>query len=191
MNQEVPGMLESDVIAYCAPTLAGLKTANMFSYKPLQMEGLDAEIRRANGILNEKGVFIEVLKSNDARALLYVYRRKKLEADLKREGARRLLEQCGYGDTESEACIGYLKTRFSQYRDFPHEVGLFLGYPLHDVVGFIEQKGQNYKCTGIWKVYDNEKETQQTFRKLKKCTEIYRRLFAGGRSIRKLTVAVQ
>ena len=72
---------------------------------------------------------------------------------------------------------------------FPHEVGLFLGYPLDDVTGFIEQKGKNYKCCGIWKVYGNEKQTQMLFRKLKKCSEIYRRLFADGRSILQLTVA--
>ena len=65
---------------------------------------------------------------------------------------------------------------------FPHEVGLFLGYPLDDVTGFIEQKGKNYKCCGIWKVYGNPtSRPRMLFRKLKKCSEIYRRLFADGR----------
>ena len=63
---------------------------------------------------------------------------------------------------------------------FHMKLGFFLG---------IEQKGKNYKCCGIWKVYGNEKQTQMLFRKLKKCSEIYRRLFADGRSILQLTVA--
>ncbi len=182
-------MLEAEIIACCAPTLAGLKTANMFSYKPRRMEELSLELRQANSKLNEKGVFVEVLKAGERRVLLYVYRKGMLETDLRREGATGLLRSCGYENAEPEACIRHLKTRFAGYDGFPHEVGLFLGYPLHDVMGFIEQKGQNYKCTGIWKVYDNEKETQLVFRKLKKCTKIYRRLFENGRSIGKLTVA--
>ena len=68
-------------------------------------------------------------------------------------------------------------------------VFLFLGYPLDDVAGFIEQKGKNYKCCGIWKVYGDEHKSRMTFQKLKKCSEIYQRLFADGRSILQLTVA--
>ena len=68
-------------------------------------------------------------------------------------------------------------------------MGLFLGYPLDDVTGFIEQKGKNYKCCGIWKVYGDEQKTQVIFQKLKKCSEIYQKLFADGRSILQLTVA--
>ena len=36
---------------------------------------------------------------------------------------------------------------------FPHEIGIFLGYPLADVAGFIRNKGRNCKCIGTWKVY--------------------------------------
>lgn len=183
-------MLESEIILYCAPTLAGLKTANMFSYKPCHMDHLYMEICQANSKLNEKGVFIEVLKTGHSRVLLYVYRKKKLKEDLKKRGAGSILKRCGYETAETEACIGYLKTRFSKYDCFPHEVGLFLGYPIHDVQGFIEQKGKNFKYTGIWKVYENEEETRAMFRKLRKCTRIYKRLFEDGISIGQLTVAV-
>ena len=72
---------------------------------------------------------------------------------------------------------------------FPHEIGVFLDYPLEDVVGFIENAGQNYKCSGCWKVYCNECETRKLFAKYKKCREVYRRLWSQGRDIRTLTVA--
>ena len=67
--------------------------------------------------------------------------------------------------------------------------GCSLDIRWNDVTGFIEQKGKNYKCCGIWKVYGDEQQTRILFRKLKKCSEIYRRLFADGRSILQLTVA--
>ncbi len=185
-------MLEADIIAHCAPTLAGIKTANMFSYRIDSLEVLFREIEEENRKLNIKGVFIEVLKCSDSRALVYVYRKKKLEADLKKDGADSILRDCGYENCENDCCdccIRHLQLRFFQYENFPHEVGLFLGYPLDDVRGFIEQKGKNYKCCGIWKVYGDEQQTMMIFRKLKKCSEIYKRLFEDGRSILQLTVA--
>ena len=182
-------MLEAEIIAHCAPTLAGIKTANMFTYTPENREELYKEIEEENIKLNNKGVVVEVLRTSEYKALVYVYRKKKLEQDLHGEGACVLLKNCGYECQETDCCIRQLQEKFFENEGFPHEVGLFLGYPLDDVTGFIEQKGKNYKCCGIWKVYGDEQKTRILFRKLKKCSEIYRRLFADGRSILQLTVA--
>lgn len=182
-------MLEKSIIRHCAPTLAGLKTANMFSYIYHSIDELNKELQEQNYKLNEKGVFVELLKSSEKKALIYVYRRKKLETDLAQEGVQALLCGCGYCDVKCENCLERLKTRFFQYENFPHEVGVFLGYPLQDVTGFIEQKGKNYKFSGQWKVYGDACEMQKVFRRFEKCSEVYSRLFAGGRSITQLTVA--
>ena len=182
-------MLESGIVAHCAPPLAGIKTANMFNYLPDDMEDLPREVQEENRKLNGKGVYVEILRTGEKRALIYVYRKNKLEADLNREGAENILQTCGYECRGTDCCLRKLQDRFFQYECFPHEVGLFLGYPLDDVTGFIEQKGKNYKCCGIWKVYGDEQKTQVIFRKLKKCSEIYQKLFADGRSILQLTVA--
>lgn len=182
-------MLESDIISHCAPALAGIKTANMFSCKLTDRKLLDKEIRQTNMLLNPKGVFVELLKAGDSRALIYVYRKKQLERDLKRNGTMLLLHSCGYASCETGECIGHLKTRFGQSEGFPHEVGLFLGYPLEDVTGFIKEKGKNYKYAGIWKVYGDEEKMKRTFRRLKKCTAVYSRLFADGKTMTQLTVA--
>ena len=69
------------------------------------------------------------------------------------------------------------------------EIGLFLGYPVEDVLGFIENAGQNCKCCGCWKVYCNECEAVRTFARYKKCRDIYKRLWQEGRSVLQLTVA--
>ena len=168
------------MIRHCAATLAGIKTANMFSYKFSDTDSLEQELQQVNEKLNEKGVFVTVLKIQDTKALIYVYRRSRLELDLNQQEVKNILADCGYKQ---------LKTRLAGHECLPHEVGLFLGYPIPDVKGFIEQKGKNYKYSGIWKVYGDEFETRKIFRKLEKCAQVYIRLFAGGRSITKLTVA--
>ena len=104
-------------------------------------------------------------------------------------GVTELLEKYGYENSELENCLIHLKSRFREYDCFPHEIGLFLDYPLPDVVGFIEHGGKNCKCCGVWKVYSNECETKALFGRFRKCTEVYRKVFARGRTLAQLTVA--
>ena len=46
---------------------------------------------------------------------------------------------------------------------FPHEVGVFLGYPLCDIQGFIKSQGDAYLFSGYWKIYDNLNQTLLKF----------------------------
>lgn len=181
--------MEHKIIEHCAPTLAGLKTANMFNYKYSSLETLEREIQECSQILNKKGLYVEVLKTGPIRALVYVYRKERLQRDLKKPGVLSLLMRYGYKSNELQECLEHLKLRLRETDCFPHEIGLFLDYPLLDVIGFIEQGGKNCKCCGIWKVYSNECETQQLFERFKKCTAIYTRVFAKGRTLMQLTVA--
>ena len=48
----------------------------------------------------------------------------------------------GYDTSNLEACLERLKERIAQCEEFPHEIGMFLGYPLEDVRGFIEKQRQ-------------------------------------------------
>ena len=73
--------------------------------------------------------------------------------------------------------------------EFPHEIGLFLGYPAEDVCGFMEHRECDLKCVGCWKVYGDEAAAQKTFEKFRNCSEIYRRHFENGASIDRLTVS--
>ena len=66
---------------------------------------------------------------------------------------------------------------------FPHEIGLFLGYPFDDVMGFIENRGENFLCSGCWKVYAKERDALACFCSYKDCTALYENLFAEGVSL--------
>ena len=74
--------------------------------------------------------------------------------------------------------------------EFPHEVGLFLGYPPEDVKGFIDHRANGFKCAGLWKVYGDEKKARSLFEKYRKCTEIYCALWQSGLKLEQLAVAV-
>ena len=73
--------------------------------------------------------------------------------------------------------------------NFPHEIGVFLGYPLEDVKLFIINKGKNYKISGIWKVYTDEAESMKVFEMYKKCTSSLCESFLKGVNIQSLCAA--
>ena len=74
--------LEDRIIAHCAPTLAGLKSACLFSYFYSDALSVKEELSRINGMLNGKGVFAEALLWRGDFVLLYVYRMSQLRRDL-------------------------------------------------------------------------------------------------------------
>ncbi len=78
--------------------------------------------------------------------------------------------------------------RLKECEEFPHEIGLFLGYPPEDVQGFIENRADGCKYAGCWKVYGDADAARKIFAKYKKCTDIYCMQFARGMSIERLTV---
>lgn len=180
--------LENQMIAHCAPTLAGLKSACLFSYFYSDAMSVKADLARINGMLNGKGVFAEVLLWRGDFVLLYVYRMSQLRRELTGPDAKELLEEYGYLCDSVEGCLARLKERLYDAPCFPHEIGIFLGYPPEDVKGFIQNGGRNCKCCGIWKVYCNAAEKEALFHKLKKCTKVYREVFASGRNLVQMTV---
>ena len=89
-------MPEELLVSHCAPTLAGLKTANLFSCSCPCPAQLAQEVTRLNKQLNSIGVCVQVLSNRGKRALIYVYRPKRLEKDLNHPDALCFLKQCGY-----------------------------------------------------------------------------------------------
>ncbi|HPZ00256.1 MAG TPA: DUF3793 family protein [Clostridiales bacterium] len=182
-------MSEELLVQHCSPTLAGMKTGSLFS---LQFDD-DTELRNCircwNHLLGKKGLRVLPLRTRHHRALIYVYRPSKLSADLQQTEACKLLEERGYSTENPSCCLAQLRRHLEKDADFPHEIGLFLGYPPEDVDGFIRNQAEGCKCVGCWKVYGNEAEAEKTFAKFKKCTAVYCAQFQKGKSIERLTVA--
>jgi hypothetical protein len=186
----VESAFEMSLIAQCAPTLAGVKPGSLFGFTAGMDENITAVLLYWNRQLSGKGLRFYLLKENNSRQLILVYRPKPVERILEDKSVSAFLEACGYrGCIKPEEYIEVLSRRMNGAPSFPHEIGVFLGYPLHDVTGFIENAGKNSRCCGYWKVYDEQDEAERSFRRFKKCTCIYRRLFESGKTVLQLTVA--
>lgn len=182
-------MSEEYLVQHCAPTLAGLKTGNLFTCPFVCRDALLSQLRQLNLRLSGKGLRLLPLRFSHRKALLYLYRPAKLRRDLNQDTAAELLRQEGYDPGCCEKCVACLRKKICSQKDFPHEIGLFLGYPAEDVRGFIQLGPDCCKCTGCWKVYTDEESAKKTFAQYKKCTRVYREQWAKGTSIERLTVA--
>lgn len=176
-------MIEKYFVEHCAPTLASIKTGNLFNIP----KELQYELEEYFDFFVEKGMKVEILKSRK-KLLVYVYRVKKLEQDLLNHEIKTFLETLGYSYDNIEEAILHLKERINNMEEFPHEIGLFLGYPILDVKAFIENSGENYKLIGQWKVYNDVKESMKMFDQFKKCKEVYLASWLQGNNLLKLVV---
>lgn len=181
-------MLEDKVIQFCAPTLARIKIGSMFGYNYCSQEKLKVELAIINNKLNSKGVVVVVLHDNGKRALLYVFRPDMLFIRLSECCVSKLMHDFGYESCDVTGALQRLIYRISICGSFPHEVGIFLGYPVDDVAGFINHCGNNCKACGQWKVYGDVEYAKNLFAKYKRCEKIYMKRFKIDGDIAKLTV---
>lgn len=154
---------------HTAPTLLGIKCASLVS-----LSCAEYDVEEHSWYFNRRAA-TKVLKSRVLcgcrnRVLLLVYSERLLEKRLSDSTVRALLARFGYGENLSlEECLDYLSERIEGSSEFPHEIGLFLDYPVEDVVGFIRNKGENFKFCGCWKVYCSEEAARRTFANYDKC----------------------
>ena len=198
-------MFESYLIDCCAPTLASLKSGSLFCCKCPSDSSVEAAVAEWNEGFSEYGLSMCMLRRTSHSALIYVYRDSSLARTLTDPEVQAFLSSYGYescsccegcssANCSISSCLDHLRSRLAGDEQdemrFPHEIGIFLGYPLQDVKGFIDNNGKNSKYTGIWKVYGDKDASIKLFEKYRKCFDVYSDLWRSGRrSIFQLTVA--
>lgn len=154
---------EQFLVKTCAPTLVGLKPANLINFRDLEQY---ADVLHLVEELAHAGILAEPFCRCTHHALLLVYNEERLRAHVNRPEIRHFLRAYGYPETcEDLTCyLAHLSHRMESTKpEFPHEVGVFLGYPLEDVNGFIRYRGQCEKMCGYWKVYGDCNEAREVF----------------------------
>ena len=179
-----------EVIAnQCVPVLADVKPSNLLILTSeeeevfLQME----ELPHISSLCLYEG-------KNKSTWLLY--RKDRLESALVWPQTGEFLEQYGYRMVREslDEKLLRLQHRFAEYKEgrqsFPHEMGVFLGYPLGDVKGFIEHHGKEYLCSGYWKVYRDEQKAKSTFQLYQSVRDAVLQLIMAGSNLYEISYQV-
>ena len=171
--------IDSTLAFHSAPTLLGVKCANLISFDRSE-EILAEYIRRFSERLSENVFRALQLCRCRKRTLVYIYNERMLKAWLSLDHVSDFLTEYGYtADMSTEDMLKKLAGRMS-CGSFPHEIGAFLGYPIADIKGFISNSGKNCLLCGYWKVYENAEKARQTFKIYDRCRNIlFDRLNSG------------
>ncbi|MGI6156936.1 MAG: DUF3793 family protein [Saccharofermentanales bacterium] len=177
------------IVIHGAATLAGLKVGSLFCYRGFVGPLLSHHLESTRRLLAERGVLLHVFRRCERGCQIYIYRPSMLRTLLDDDDVRAFLTSYGYDvDQPTDALVRRLAERFRSDR-FPHELGIFLGYPLHDVEGFIRHRGKNYLCAGCWKVYAERERAEAMFQKIKSCRETLLDRYQSGAPLRQLIAA--
>jgi len=173
---------------HAAPVLRGSKISNIVTIRR-------ADLKPILRLLQGTGLCFASIGSMDEKTILLLYRRRETEAYLREDAVREILRQEGY-ELENSG-IPHLLTQLSRRirngrksgNCFPHEIGVFLGYPPEDVKGFIENKGAACKLSGYWKVYGDPEEAACLFRRFDEDKDYAMDQVARGIPIREIAVS--
>lgn len=161
----------------CAPVIAGIKISNLLTIQT-------KKLRELSEILKKTNLSFRVIYPGRERLVILVYREEELRKYLVSEEVEGFISGLGYKTSDISEMFPIFVRRYIRYmeikKDFPHELGLFLGYPVEDVEGFIRHNGKNYLYSGYWKVYKDADTKIKLFKNYEKVqTEIVRMLYEG------------
>lgn len=183
MSDENVRRFRQTLALHCAPSMAGIKPADLISWKgcPSETTALLATLRCE---LETSGITLRPLCRRGDRCLVLVFRPDRLAAQLARPEVRSPLLRDGYPvDAGLVGMLDHLGTRLAGPGEFPHEVGLFLGYPAADVEGFRVHQGRDPLYSGLWKVYSDVAGAKKTFARCRRCRTALSRRVADGCSL--------
>ncbi len=171
---------------HCAPILSGSKAANIMTVTVHEFD-------RIGYLLQGTGIRYRFLKTKGDKGILYLYREKRLRQYLEQEEIQEFLSEYGYDEVNIAKMLNLLSKRIRMYNDqdavFPHEIGVFLEYPLGDVKGFLVNEGKNFIYSGYWKVYQDLQGAVRRFTQYDMERELTIQALMQGKTIREIALA--
>ncbi|HIT89008.1 MAG TPA: DUF3793 family protein [Candidatus Merdenecus merdavium] len=184
-KEKIYHSLDERIALHCAPVIMGIKTANTITIFRRELEELIS-------LLNHTGIQIIKLCECKEKNILMLYRDDLLRHQLHQKPQRRFLASYGYKGTMTfDEMLYYLVKRFRGYigkgEEFPHELGVFLQYPMEDLLAFIKYGGKNCKITGYWKVYENVEYALSVFKSYDQAKENVLQYLDQGMNFEQIT----
>lgn len=160
--------LENRLALQCAPVITGIKLSNL-----LILSSEDEGKLRA--ILKKTGIISYRLLREKNKTTYLLFRKIPLCVYVNNKNIQKFLGEMGYRDFTLGKILCTFQYRYESYmrqrKDFPHEMGILLGYPIEDVQRFIEEKGKNYLYSGYWKVYQDVASKKKLFEQYENAKE--------------------
>jgi len=185
-KEESQDYLSKHLMLKLAPVLVWVKPASLIAVCNCEKSGRDnfydvwqeqkADIARILRIS-----FKELKDKPEGKQVLF-YNPELLFDTVTRAENLSFLEKFGYFSCKTiEDYLEVLRARFNNL-SFPHEIGIFLGYPLKDVKGFIEKGSLPLTKKGNWQVFGEPEKSVQLMNIHKKAEEVFLKFVENQRN---------
>lgn len=156
MNRHKDDVEIMSFIEKIGPTVLGIKPASLLNVSGRVL------ILCWNCFDESSGIAYEMVKCGEGRVQLLIYHSKSLAKVLGEPKTKRCLMRLGYpaAGTVNDH-VACLASRM-QDNEYPHEIGLFLGYPLKDVYGFMGAPIPYRKTMG-WRMYGDVRPSESIY----------------------------
>lgn len=169
---------ERTLAFHCAPALFGIKASNLINVCLKDFPNLDNEIADLNKDFNPR-IFFKILNKTDKKALILVYQEYKLSRALFNMKAYLYLQGFNYPkERDLDSYLNHLSSKMKN-EEFPHEIGVFLGYDLDDIREY-QNGNKNCLYVGYWKVFSDKERKMKIFDQYTKCKNIVSSLLNKG-----------
>ncbi|MCK4401353.1 DUF3793 family protein [bacterium] len=159
-----------------APVLVGIKPASLLSLCNCEYSGenhYDLWQKQKEDVISKLGISFRELKDTSRGEQVLFYNDDVLFNRITQPENLIFLKRFEYSFCQGlEDYLEMLKARFNG-SSFPHEIGLFLGYPLKDVKGFIEKKSFPLPVKCRWQVFYRPDESMRLMNMYKKAERVF------------------
>lgn len=145
--------------------IEGSKPSATVTLKKGSDDTYDKWVTYGKEFIHNIGLNYIVLRENSDSAILLIYNEDTLKPHIFDEKSYGFLTGIGYSlEKDLQSYLSKLKERYSFYH-CPHELGVFLGYPIDDVEDFIKCTSKQCLMCGYWKVYNDLDHAVKVFEK--------------------------
>ncbi len=153
------------ILELLGPVILGSKPSEILNISSKDSEK-DIKIKEIESFFNScVRVSYEIIyKDNGSIRILFV-NKEALSKALENKKCINFLKFIGYPkEYQIDEYMNVLLERLKK-DEFPHEIGIFLGYPLKDVVGFMGYGKYKFYKTKYWKIYGDPEVSDMIYNK--------------------------
>lgn len=156
-----------------APLILGIKPSVLLNVSTES----EMEWQEFEGLYTQqRPLKIRKIRELNGRMQVIFYQSELLDSVLRQNSIQEFLRTLSYPKQYSlDIYLNLLRHRIISFK-FPHEVGVFLGYPLKDVLGFMGLLPLPYRKTQGWRIYGDETLSNQVYEKYRQARNIMKRL---------------
>ena len=153
--------LELKLLYLCSPLIKAAKPSCLITLSPREASLLPE-------IFKHTGISVLRLSDSHGRIAFLLYRKSMIAKLIKKPANILFLRRYGYRHFFAQSVLSRFAGRYRSYTvgllPFPHELGLLLGYPIFDVLGYLKYHGKYSLMNGYWQVYHKPEAAGRMFR---------------------------